>query len=63
MRGELNARSNEGSLIRVGLKGDITPGTPSNPNLVRQAPSYQRMHSNDSGSGKGSDKDTNGLRE
>lgn len=61
MRGELNARSNDGSLMRVGLnKGDITPGTPSNPNLVRQPPSYQRMHSNDSGSGKGSDKDTNG---
>ncbi|KAL1490699.1 hypothetical protein ABEB36_013351 [Hypothenemus hampei] len=61
MRGELNTRSNEGSLMRVGLnKGDITPGTPSNPNLVRQPPSYQRMHSNDSGSGKGSDKDING---
>ncbi|CAH1121395.1 unnamed protein product [Ceutorhynchus assimilis] len=63
MRGELNARSNEGSLIRAGVglnKGDITPGTPSNPNLVRQPPSYQRMHSNDSGSGKGSDKDLNG---
>ncbi|XP_050304801.1 NAD(+) hydrolase sarm1 isoform X3 [Anthonomus grandis grandis] len=60
MRGELNSRSNEGSLIRAGLgKGDITPGTPSNPSLVRQPPSYQRMHSNDSGSGKGgSDKDT-----
>ncbi|CAH0554540.1 unnamed protein product [Brassicogethes aeneus] len=58
MRGELNSR--DGPMSRVGLnKGDITPGTPSNPNLVRQPPSYQRMHSNDSGSGKSSDKDTN----
>ncbi|XP_030757218.1 sterile alpha and TIR motif-containing protein 1 isoform X4 [Sitophilus oryzae] len=64
MRGELNTRSNEGSLMRMGLgKGDLTPGTPSNPALVRQPPSYQRMHSNDSGSGKGSDKDMNGLRD
>lgn len=48
--------------MRVGLNkgGDITPGTPSNPSLVRQPPSYQRMHSNDSGSGKSSDKDVNG---
>lgn len=48
-------------LNRVGLnKGDMTPSTPSNPNLVRQPPNYQRMHSNDSGSGKSSDKDVNG---
>ncbi|KAJ8971857.1 hypothetical protein NQ314_000519 [Rhamnusium bicolor] len=61
MRGELNSRCGDGLMNRVGLnKGDITPGTPSNPNLVRQPPSYQRMHSNDSGSGKGSDKDVNG---
>ncbi|XP_060529699.1 NAD(+) hydrolase sarm1 isoform X3 [Cylas formicarius] len=60
MRGELNTRCSDGSLIRTGLKGDITPGTPSNPSMVRQPPSYQRMHSNDSGSGKGSDKDVNG---
>ncbi|XP_018577432.1 sterile alpha and TIR motif-containing protein 1 [Anoplophora glabripennis] len=61
MRGELNSRCADGLMNRVGLsKGDITPGTPSNPSLVRQPPSYQRMHSNDSGSGKGSDKDTNG---
>lgn len=60
MRGEINARS-DGLLGRVGLgKGDMTPGTPSNPALVRQPPNYQRMHSNDSGSGKGSDKDVNG---
>lgn len=60
MRGELNARSDL-MIGRVGLnKGDMTPGTPSNPALVRQPPSYQRMHSNDSGSGKGSDKDVNG---
>lgn len=62
MRGELNSRCADGLMNRVGLsKGDITPGTPSNPSLVRQPPSYQRMHSNDSGSGKGSDKDTNGT--
>ncbi|XP_057655533.1 NAD(+) hydrolase sarm1 isoform X4 [Diorhabda carinulata] len=58
MRGETNTR---GDGLRVGLtKGDITPGTPSNPGLVRQPPNYQRMHSNDSGSGKSSDKDVNG---
>lgn len=60
MRGELNSRPSEGSLITRLNKGDITPGTPANPNLVRQPPSYQRMHSNDSGSGKSSDKDLNG---
>lgn len=58
MRGEINART-DGVLGRL-AKGDMTPGTPSNPSLVRQPPSYQRMHSNDSGSGKGSDKDVNG---
>lgn len=57
MRGELNARYTDGLKFS---KGDITPGTPANPSLVRQPPSYQRMHSNDSGSGKGSDKDVNG---
>lgn len=46
-------------LSRVGLqKSEMTPGTPANPVLVRQPPSYQRMHSNDSS--KGSDKDVNG---
>ncbi|XP_023021825.2 sterile alpha and Armadillo motif isoform X5 [Leptinotarsa decemlineata] len=60
MRGEANPRCGDNLLNRVGLKGDITPGTPSNPSLVRQPPNYQRMHSNDSGSGKGSDKDVNG---
>lgn len=61
MRGELNSRCSEGLINRVGLnKGDITPGTPANPGMVRQPPSYQRMHSNDSGSGKGSDKEING---
>ncbi|KAF5298204.1 hypothetical protein FQA39_LY02628 [Lamprigera yunnana] len=60
MRGEINTRADV-LCSRVGLnKGDITPGTPSNPALVRQPPNYQRMHSNDSGSGKGSDKDVNG---
>ncbi|KAH1003265.1 hypothetical protein HUJ05_011196 [Dendroctonus ponderosae] len=61
MRGELNARSSEGNLMRVGLgKGDITPSTPSTAGMGRQPPSYQRMHSNDSGSGKGSDKEPGG---
>lgn len=59
MRGEINARI-DGVLAGRLVKGDMTPGTPSNPSLVRQPPSYQRMHSNDSGSGKGSDKDVNG---
>ncbi|RZC34291.1 sterile alpha and TIR motif-containing protein 1, partial [Asbolus verrucosus] len=57
MRGELNSRCAESLKFS---KGDITPGTPGNPSLVRQPPNYQRMHSNDSGSGKGSDKDVNG---
>ncbi|XP_017772645.1 PREDICTED: sterile alpha and TIR motif-containing protein 1 isoform X2 [Nicrophorus vespilloides] len=51
MRGE---NRNDGVLTRTGA-----PGTPSAA-LPRQPPSYQRMHSNDSGSGKGSDKDVNG---
>lgn len=60
MRGEINNRS-DCMLGRVGLsKGDMTPGTPSTAGIVRQPPNYQRMHSNDSGSGKGSDKDVNG---
>lgn len=60
MRGEINARSDLlGGRVCLG-KGDMTPGTPSNPALIRQPPSYQRMHSNDSGSGKSSDKDVNG---
>jgi hypothetical protein len=58
MRGELNVRS-DGPSGRVALnKGDATPGTPSGNTLGRQPPSYQRMHSNESG--KGSDKDVNG---
>ncbi|KRT81007.1 Sterile alpha motif containing protein, partial [Oryctes borbonicus] len=57
MRGEVNNRTDP--LSRVGLqKSEITPSTPANPVLVRQPPSYQRMHSNDSS--KGSDKDVNG---
>ena len=62
MRGELNTRNDVGNLGRVGLPkgGDMTPGTPCIGMLSRQPPSYQRMHSNDSGSGKGSDKDVNG---
>lgn len=62
MRGELNARI-DGPISRVAgvtgsAKGDATPGTPS---IVRQPPTYQRMHSNESG--KGSDKDVNGNRD
>nr|CAD7427471.1 unnamed protein product [Timema monikensis] len=58
MRGEANIRQD--MLGRVGglAKGDATPGTPSGNTLGRQPPSYQRMHSNESG--KGSDKDVNG---
>ncbi|XP_071446702.1 NAD(+) hydrolase sarm1 [Hetaerina americana] len=69
MRGEMPMRSDMvgGPLGRVGggggsvtggPKGDATPGTPSSSSLGRQPPSYQRMHSNESG--KGSDKDING---
>ncbi|KAL3269166.1 hypothetical protein HHI36_008249 [Cryptolaemus montrouzieri] len=54
MRGEMNVRD----INRIG-KGDMTPGTPSNLGIGRNPPSYQRMHSNDSGNGK-SDKDVNG---
>ncbi|GLH04047.1 Sterile alpha and TIR motif-containing protein 1 [Gryllus bimaculatus] len=55
MRGELSTRA-DGALGRMGFnKGDATPGTPSGNTLGRQPPSYQRMHSNESG--KGSDKD------
>lgn len=62
MRGELNTRI-DGPISRVAgvpgsTKGDATPGTPS---IVRQPPTYQRMHSNESG--KGSDKDVNGNRD
>ncbi|XP_065173343.1 NAD(+) hydrolase sarm1 isoform X3 [Atheta coriaria] len=46
MRGEVNPKSE--TFTRI-------PGTPSN--AMRQQPTYQRMHSNDSGSGKSSDKD------
>lgn len=60
MRGELNMRPEPLSRGVALNKGDATPGTPSNAALTRQPPSYQRMHSNDSGSGKGSDKDVNG---
>lgn len=53
MRGEMNIRNE-----RLG-KGDMTPGTPASLGIGRGPPSYQRMHSNDSGNGK-SDKDVNG---
>lgn len=55
MRGELNAKVERGGPLR----GDMTPSTPGTAASTRQnPPSYQRMHSNDSG--KGSDKDING---
>ncbi|XP_046680809.1 NAD(+) hydrolase sarm1 isoform X4 [Homalodisca vitripennis] len=62
MRGEMNMRG-DGPMRGVGAmsnssKGDVTPGTPS---IVRAPPTYQRMHSNESG--KGSDKDVNGNRD
>lgn len=60
MRGELNIRTDPLMRNVVLNKGDATPSTPSTAGLTRQPPSYQRMHSNDSGSGKGSDKDVNG---
>lgn len=58
MRGELNTRTEP--LNRVGglQKSELTPGTPATQSVLRQPPSYQRMHSNDSS--KGSDKDVNG---
>lgn len=61
MRGELNTRidTRGGPMSsNASAKGDATPSTPS---LVRQPPTYQRMHSNESG--KGSDKDGNGGRD
>ncbi|XP_054289187.1 NAD(+) hydrolase sarm1 isoform X4 [Macrosteles quadrilineatus] len=69
MRGELNMRGGVDVLRGVGamstsgksgssIQGDVTPGTPS---IVRAPPTYQRMHSNESG--KGSDKDVNGNRD
>ncbi|XP_063241318.1 NAD(+) hydrolase sarm1 isoform X3 [Bacillus rossius redtenbacheri] len=59
MRGEMNTRA-DGPLGRIMTKGDATPGTPSGNagSVGRQPPSYQRMHSSESG--KGSDKDVNG---
>lgn len=58
MRGEANVRQDCGIMGR--LKGDMTPSTPSTAGIVRNPPNYQRMHSNDSGSGKSCDKDVNG---
>jgi hypothetical protein len=64
LRGELNVRGaggvpgvvgSVGGL--VGPKGDATPGTPTS-TLGRHPPTYQRMHSSDSG--KGDSKDING---
>ncbi|XP_034244246.1 sterile alpha and TIR motif-containing protein 1 isoform X3 [Thrips palmi] len=71
MRGELGTRMGvEGPLSSssrsmLSSKGDSTPGTlpgtmPGTPSCVamgRHPPAYQRMHSNDSTKGSGSDKD------
>ncbi|XP_075220492.1 sterile alpha and armadillo motif isoform X2 [Lycorma delicatula] len=60
MRGEFTRGDGRGGPMssNASAKGDATPSTPS---LVRQPPTYQRMHSNESG--KGSDKDGNGGRD
>lgn len=61
MRGELPMRSDLCGGIPRGIvpKDVTTPGTPGSTNM-RQAPSYQRMHSNES---RGSDKDSTGGRD
>ncbi|KAE8742776.1 hypothetical protein FOCC_FOCC011704 [Frankliniella occidentalis] len=69
MRGELQM-GNMGPLssssrsMLSGGKGDATPslpgtlpGTPSSASIGRHPPAYQRMHSNESAKGSGSDKD------
>ncbi|XP_049851844.1 NAD(+) hydrolase sarm1 isoform X3 [Schistocerca gregaria] len=71
LRGEMSVRADgPGSVPRIGLagKGDATPGgssgaaTPLPLGGGRQPP-YQRMHSNDSGKGSASDKDSGGPRD
>ncbi|EZA50513.1 Sterile alpha and TIR motif-containing protein [Ooceraea biroi] len=61
MRGELPMRSElSGGIPRsMAPKDVVQPNTPSNTN-IRQQPSYQRMHSNES---RGSDKDSTGGRD
>ncbi|KAG5877943.1 hypothetical protein JTB14_005140 [Gonioctena quinquepunctata] len=44
MRGETNPRCGDNLLNRVGLKGDITPGTPSNPSLMAPLPRLRLHH-------------------
>lgn len=68
MRGELGAQMmreggplSSSSRSMLSSKGDATPstlpGTPSTASIGRHPPTYQRMHSNDSAKGSGSDKD------
>lgn len=61
MRGEIPVRSElSGGIPRSIASKDVTaPSTPGSTN-IRQAPNYQRMHSNES---RGSDKDSNGGRD
>ncbi|XP_025075858.1 sterile alpha and TIR motif-containing protein 1 isoform X2 [Pogonomyrmex barbatus] len=61
MRGEIPMRSDlSGGIPRSMAPKDVAqPNTPSNTN-IRQPPSYQRMHSNES---RGSDKDSTGGRD
>lgn len=61
MRGEFPMRSDllSGIPRSMASKDITTPGTPGSTNM-RQPPSYQRMHSNES---RGSDKDSTGGRD
>ncbi|XP_043677181.1 NAD(+) hydrolase sarm1 isoform X3 [Vespula pensylvanica] len=61
MRGEIPVRSElSGGIPRSIASKDVTaPSTPGSTNM-RQAPNYQRMHSNES---RGSDKDSTGGRD
>lgn len=61
MRGEIPMRADlSGGISRSMAPKDVTqPSTPANTNM-RQPPSYQRMHSNES---RGSDKDSTGGRD
>lgn len=61
MRGEIPVRPDmPGGITRsIGSKDVASPGTPSSTNM-RQPPTYQRMHSNES---RGSDKDSTGGRD
>lgn len=64
MRGELSTRLGDGGplssssrSVLSSAKGDATPSTPGTAPIGRHPPSYQRMHSNESAKGSGSEKD------